>query len=176
MGATDYMLQSMNFLHEAFRVATDGLSDEQLHHSAEGESHSIAWVLWHVARIEDLFVQRVFQEKPEEWASGGWAAKTGLPEKGFGTNQPAAEAKALHVGDMAALRQYALAVAKRTDEFLTNADDRVLDREVTLGERKETIGQAITLHFITHMNGHRGEINQLRGEMGYQPVLPGRGG
>lgn len=176
MSATNYMQQSMNFLHEAFRVAGDGLTDEQLHHSAEGESHSIAWVLWHVARIEDLFVQRQFQGKPEEWVSGGWAAKTGLPEKGFGTGQPAEEAKLLRVKDMDALREYAATVAKLTNEFLASADDAVLSREITLGERTESIGQAITLHFITHMNGHRGEINQLRGEMGFQPVLPGRGG
>ena len=57
MSTVDYMRQSINFLQEAFRVAGEGLTDEQLHHSAEGESHSIAWVLWHAARIEDEAAQ-----------------------------------------------------------------------------------------------------------------------
>jgi uncharacterized damage-inducible protein DinB len=178
MRVIDLMRQSIGFLQESFRTASDGLNDEQLHFCPEGETHSIAWVLWHAARIEDLFVQRVFQNEPEVWSSGGWAARTGLPERGFGTNQPTADAKTLRIADRTAFAAYQREVAERTRTFLdkVEADESILDREVKLGERTERIGESITLHMITHLNGHRGEINLLRGMMGFPPVLPNRGG
>jgi uncharacterized damage-inducible protein DinB len=176
VGTTDYMKQSLRFLHEAFRGAGEGLTDEQLHHSPEGESHSIAWVQWHAARIEDLFIHQIFQKQRPEWETGGWAERTGLPAKGFGTGQPTAEAKALHIADTQAFAEYARRVAELADRFLEQADDATLATEVKVGERTETIGESINLHLLTHLNGHRGEVNLIRGSMGFQPVLPGRGG
>ncbi|HWO93833.1 MAG TPA: DinB family protein [Dehalococcoidia bacterium] len=176
MDAIQGIRQGLDFIHRSFRSAADGLSDEQLHWSPEGESHSIAWILWHAARIEDLFVHQVFQGKPAEWDTGGWAAKTGLPERGFGTGQPTAEAKAVRIANLDAFAQYAAKVADLADELVAGLTEDDLNREVKLGERTETLGQSITLHLITHLNGHRGEINILRGMMGLQPVLPNQGG
>ncbi len=176
MSAVDDIRKNVAFVGEAFRKAGEGLSDEQLHWSPEGESHSIAWVLWHAARIQDLFVQQIFQGKPAEWDTGGWAEKMGLPAKGFGTGQPTAEAKAVRIGDMAAFRRYADKVIELRDAYLATLADADLTREVKLGERTETLGESINLHMVTHLNGHRGEINMLRGMMGFEPVLPNRGG
>lgn len=178
MSTTDYLRQNIRFLEESFRVAGDGLTDDQLHYSPEGESHSIAWVLWHASRIEDMFFQRIFQGQPEEWAVSDWAARTGLPEKGFGTGQATADAKTMRIADRAAFAEYQKAVAGRTNAFLDTVanDESILQREVKLGERTEKIGESINLHLITHLNGHRGEVNLLRGELGFQPVLPARGG
>ncbi|MGI8549306.1 MAG: DinB family protein [Dehalococcoidia bacterium] len=176
MSVIPYMKQSINFLQESFRTAGNGLTPEQLHFSPDGESHSIAWVQWHAARIEDLFIQQIFQSKPAEWDTGGWAQRTGLPEKGFGTGQPTEEAKAIRITGLDAFAQYAATVAGQTNAFLDSLDEKGLEREVKLGERTETVGESINLHFITHLNGHRGEVNLLRGTMGFQPVMPNRGG
>ena len=96
MSSTDYMKQTLDFIHRGFRGAPDGLSDQQLHFVPDGQSHSIAWCMWHGARIEDLFFQQIFQGKKSEWETGGWAATTGLPEKGFGTGQSTEDAAAIH--------------------------------------------------------------------------------
>ena len=175
MNTPQFMKQSLGFLHESFRTAGDGLTPEQLHHSPEGESHSIAWIQWHAARIEDLLVQQVFQGQPQIW-NAEWARRTGLPADGFGTGQSTPDAKAVRIADSAAFAEYAQQVAKRTDALLDSLDDAALERHVTVGQRDETIGESITLHLVTHLNGHRGEVNLLRGEMGFQPVLVNRGG
>lgn len=170
------MKQSLTFIHRVFLTAGDGLTPEQLHFSPEGESHSIAWIQWHGARIEDLLVQQVFQGKPQIWEAENWAERTGLPAQGFGTGQATDDAKAIRIKDLDAFHQYAEAVAKQTDAFLDGLDDAALERQVTLGQRQETLGESITLHLVTHLNGHRGEINLLRGEMGFQPVTANTGG
>lgn len=176
MAATDFMAQTLDFIHRGFRGAPDGLSDEQLHFVPEGQSHSIAWCMWHGARIEDLFFQQIFQGQRAEWETGGWAAKTGLPEKGFGTGQPTEEAKQVRITSLEAFRDYQARVAELAKSYVAGLSDADLGREVKLGERVETLGQSINLHLVIHLNGHRGEINLLRGMMGFEPVLLNQGG
>jgi hypothetical protein len=103
MSAITYMKQSLAFIHGSYRQAADGLTPEQVHFVPEGESHSIAWVIWHGARVEDLIMQQIVKGVPQEWESGGWAARTGLPEKGFGTGQTTEEARAIRISDAEAL-------------------------------------------------------------------------
>ena len=176
MSAITYMKQSLAFIHGSYRQAADGLSPEQVHFVPEGESHSIAWVIWHGARVEDLIVQQLIKGVPQEWETGGWAARTGLPEKSFGTGQTTEEARAIRITDAEALAGYVNKVAALTQEFLSTSSDEDLEREIQVGQRTETVGQAINLHLVTHLNGHRGEINLLRGMMGFGPVLPNQGG
>ncbi|MCC6959304.1 MAG: DinB family protein [Dehalococcoidia bacterium] len=176
MAATDFMKQTLEFVHRGFRGAPEGLTPEQVHFVPEGQSHSIAWCMWHAARIEDLFFQQIFQGKPSEWEAGGWAAKTGLPEKGFGTGQSTEDAAQIHFGALDAFQGYQAKVAGLSMAFLDSLDDEGLKREVKLGEKTETIGESINLHLVIHLNGHRGEVNLLRGMQGFNPVLLNQGG
>ncbi len=132
--------------------------------------------MWHGARIEDLFFQQVFQGKPVEWETGGWASRTGLPEKGFGTGQSTDDAAIVRIANVEAFRGYQEAVAKLAIDYVAGLTDADLGREVKLGERTEKIGESINLHMVIHLNGHRGEINLLRGMMGFEPVLLNQGG
>jgi hypothetical protein len=71
---------------------------------------------------------------------------------------------------------YVDAVTSATDGYLGGLSDAGLEREVKVGQRMESVGQCITLHLVTHLNGHRGEVNLLRGMLGLPPVLPNQGG
>jgi uncharacterized damage-inducible protein DinB len=176
MTAVDFMKDSLDFLHRGFRQAPEGLDDSQLHFVPEGQSHSIAWIMWHAARIEDLFINQLFQGKPAEFDTGGWADKTGLPAKGFGTGQSTEEASAVRIADLNAFEDYRETIIQQAEDFFANLRDEELTREVKLGDRTEQLGESINLHLVTHLNGHRGEINLLRGMMGFEPVMPNRGG
>jgi hypothetical protein len=176
MSSIDFMKQTLEFIHRGFRGAPEGLSDEQLHFVPEGQSHSIAWCMWHGARIEDLFFQQVFQGKKSEWDTGGWAAKTGLPEKGFGTGQSTDDARAVRISSLDAFKEYQSTVAGLALGYLGSLSEADLEREVKLGERTEALGVSINLHLVIHLNGHRGEVNLLRGMQGFDPVLLNQGG
>ena len=175
-GTVGYIKDMLSFIQGGFRDARDGQTSEQLHYVPDGESHSVAWVLWHAARIEDLLVNGAWQGKREIWREGEWAAKTGLPERGFGTGQSTEEAAAVRITDLDAMWEYQDAVNANTQAFLDSLSDDDLDREIKLGDRDETLGESITLHLCTHLNGHRGEINLIRGMHGLGPVMPNRGG
>ncbi len=173
MSTVDFIEQGLEFAHRALADARNG-SDEQLHFVPPGGSHSIAWCLWHTARIEDLIINVRALDKAPLWDEE-WARRTGLPAEGFGTGQSDDEARQIHVDDMDALAEYQAVVWDATQRFLESATDADLEREVPARAGTETVGQGISLHMLGHFNGHRGEINTLRGMQGMPTVLAKEG-
>lgn len=176
VGTVDYMKQALRFIDRGFAEADMDLSDEQLHFVPEGQTHSIAWCIWHAARIEDFFFQRVYAGGQEEWRTGGWADRCGLPERGLGTGQSTEDAQAVLIVDRDAFRAYQAKVHDLAMAYFDTLTDADLDRETTLGDNVETLGHSINLHLTVHLNAHRGEVNMLRGMMGFAPVLANQGG
>ena len=172
MSTVSFIQRSLDFTHNALRDARNG-TDEQLHFVPTEGSHSIAWCLWHTSRIEDLIMARISGQDPV-W-SEEWAEKTGLPFDGFGTNMSDDDAQQIHITDMQAFHDYQEAVFERTGEFLANASDEDLEREIPARNGTETVGEAISLHMMGHFNGHRGEINTLRGMQGMPTVMAAQG-
>ena len=174
MSTVDYISNSLAFAHRALIDARNG-TDGQLHFVPEHGSHSIAWCLWHTSRIEDVIIITRTRRQPQVW-SEQWAERIGLPFEGFGTNMSDEDALGIHITDMAAFGEYQQAVFKQTEEFLSSITDADLDREIpTRDGGSESVGQGIALHMLGHFNGHRGEINTLRGMQGMPTVLQREG-
>jgi uncharacterized damage-inducible protein DinB len=172
MSTIAFIERSLAFTHDALRDARNG-TDEQLHFVPEQGSHSIAWCLWHTSRVEDLIISRVTGADPV-W-SEEWAFRTGLPFDGIGTNMSDDEAQDIHVTDTSALADYQDAVFERTAAYLASASDEDLEREIPARVGTESVGEAISLHMMGHFNGHRGEINTLRGMQGMPTVMAAQG-
>ena len=66
-------------------------------------------------------------------------------------------------------------VAELSSAYIAGLSDDDLAREVKLGQRTEALGESINLHLVMHLNGHRGEINLIRGMLGFDPVLLNQG-
>ena len=169
MSTVDFIKRGLSFAHNALADARNG-TDEQLHFVPDHGSHSIAWCLWHTTRIEDLMINARIRGDNMIWDEE-WAKRTGLPFDGFGAGQPDDEAQQVHITDIAAFGEYQEAVWASTERFLDAASDADLEREIPARTGSETVGEAISLHMIGHFNGHRGEINILRGLQGMPPLL-----
>ena len=85
------------------------------------------------------------------------------------------DARQVRVADIAALSGYQDAVFERTARFLAKATDEDLEREIPARNGTESVGEAISLHMMGHFNGHRGEINTLRGMQGMPTVMAAQG-
>jgi uncharacterized damage-inducible protein DinB len=173
MTTVDYIGNTLDFVHRALADARNG-TDTQLHFVPESGSHSIAWCLWHTTRIEDLLINVRFQGGEAIW-NARWAERTGLAVDDFGVGQTDTEARAVHIDSMEAFAEYQEAVWASTAAFLAAASEADLEREVPARQGTETIGQAISLHMLGHFNGHRGEINTLRGMQGMPTVMAAQG-
>jgi hypothetical protein len=81
--------------------------------------NSIAWNLWHIARVEDAGVNGFVDDARQVFDSGGWSTKLGLPWRHHGSGMDFAEVDALNRDiDLEALRGYGASVEAGTREVV----------------------------------------------------------
>ena len=124
--------------------AVDGLTAEQLAFRVDPEANSIAWLVWHLTRIQDDHVAGVAQSD-QVWISRGWVDRFGLPfdQRDTGYGHQAEEVAAVRVDSGELLVGYYDAVHEQTTRYVERLGDadraRIVDRSwdppVTLGVR-----------------------------------------
>ena len=127
MDAVSFFLVQHGSLHAAEvtsgRTYADsvfaGLTDGQMRTRAGKRLNSLVWLLWHMARVEDVVVNLVVADG-RQVLDDAWALRLNVPYRHIGTGMTDAEAVALTVGaDIAALRAYRDAVGRRTREVVS---------------------------------------------------------
>jgi uncharacterized damage-inducible protein DinB len=144
MTSAELLADAFGRIREAVHNTVDGLTSEQLNYRIDPGANSIAWLIWHLTRIEDDHVAAVAGVE-QEWTSRGWAERFALPldprDHGYGHTRD--QVDAVRVDEASLLVEYHDAVHDATLRFLdtvTDADlDRIVDRSwdppVTLGVR-----------------------------------------
>ena len=139
----ELLAEAFGRIHGVVLGAVRGLSEEELAFRPENRCNSIAWLVWHLTRIQDDHIAHVAGIE-QAYMAEGWADRFGLPfppeETGYGHSS--AEVAAVRASaDL--LTGYYEAVHGRTVKYvqgLGEADlDRVVDEHwdppVTLGVR-----------------------------------------
>ena len=92
----------------------DGISDAQWRRIPSGGEHSVAWVIWHIARIEDVTMNMLVAGQPQ-LAEEGWFERldTPLRHTGNAMDIPAVQRLSEEI-NLQALRAYRRAVGQRT--------------------------------------------------------------
>jgi uncharacterized damage-inducible protein DinB len=144
MTSAELLVDALGRIREVVHRVVEGLTAEQLSFRADPGANSIAWLVWHLTRIQDDHVADVAGAE-QVWTSQGWVERFGLPfdprDTGFGHR--AAEVAAVRVESGELLVGYHDAVHHQTIRYveqLTDADlarvvDRSWDPPVTLGVR-----------------------------------------
>jgi len=130
------------------RGAVDGVDLDGLTEAPGPGANTIAWLVWHLARVQDHHVAELLAED-QIWAAGDWARHFGLdPDPtNTGYGHSAADVAAVRPARPEVLLDYLDAVDARTTvmlRWLTSDDlDRVVDRRwdppVTMGVRLVSI-------------------------------------
>ena len=74
MTGTDLLLDAFERIPEQVHSVLDGLTYDQLTFRVDREANSIAWLIWHLSRIEDDHIAEV-AGRSQVWTSGGWAQR-----------------------------------------------------------------------------------------------------
>lgn len=124
----EVLVDGFNRVQESVRAAVEGLTTEQLAQRVAPEANTIAWLVWHLARVEDDHVSDL-AGTDQIWTSDGWASRFGLPfeESVTGYGQSSQEVARVEVS-AALLSGYYDAVHERTVGYLDGLD------EVRLGD------------------------------------------
>jgi hypothetical protein len=131
--AIDLLRDLFGRTHEAVPSLVADLTPAELLWRPDPEANSIAWLVWHLTRVQDSHLTEVAGESAEQvWTSQGWADRFGLPydaaATGFG--QGAEEVGAFVLESPGLLSGYHAAVHVLTESVLGDLDDAALDRVV----------------------------------------------
>src|ERR1700691_3902009 len=87
MESADVLVDGFERVREALHDAVEGLTTDQLAYQPSDGANSIAWLVWHLARVQDDHVADVAGEE-QLWTRAGWVERFSLPfapsETGYG--------------------------------------------------------------------------------------------
>ena len=164
MDTSTLLSEAYRRIQELVQVASDGLDTAGLRYRPEPGANSIAWLVWHLSRVQDDHLSDIVGTD-QVWADPGWAERTGIDrgvtETGFGDKPD--DVAALVPTSVEALVGYHTAVMERTMEYLAGVDelelDRIIDRSfdppVSVGVRLVSV--------ISDNIQHAGQARYLRG-------------
>jgi hypothetical protein len=165
-----------------------GLSDEQMRVRPREDLNSLAWLMWHIARAEDIMVNVLIAGRAQVY-DDAWRKRLGVSRRDFGIGMTSPEVTELTTAvDPAALREYRDAVGRRTREVVGNFKDadwggqlaapavETAAAQGAFGTRAEQMVKAFTGRprsavlsgiALFHPAGHLGEAVTVRGAGGF---------
>jgi len=142
--SSELLVDAFDRVRETVHAAVADLTDDQLTTRLDADANSIAWLVWHLTRVQDDHIAGV-SDLDQVWTEDGWEERFGLPfaPATIGYGQSSADVAAVRVpADL--LLGYHDAVHAQTLAYLRGdlADDdldRVVDERwdppVTLAAR-----------------------------------------
>ncbi len=116
----------------------------------------------HIVLAEDMMLNGMGKGGALVLNSDGWAEKLAIDNPSPRQDEHLADMTI----DLEAFREYAKAVTAATDDFLANATDEQLNKEVDSPAGKQPFITFFANIGLTHIAGHWGEIAALKGVQG----------
>ncbi|MFI9625965.1 DUF664 domain-containing protein [Streptomyces sp. NPDC052042] len=164
MNSADLLTDAFGRVQETVHAAVEGVSRADLHARLDDGANTIAWLVWHLTRVQDDHVSDVAGTE-QVWIAQDWAARFDLPfdESATGYGHSAEDVAAVQVKSGALLLGYYDAVHEQTLAFVRGIDGRSLNRvvdeawspPVTLGVRLISV--------ISDDLQHAGQAEFIRG-------------
>jgi hypothetical protein len=109
----------------------DDMAEEQIRRIPRNCEHSVAWIIWHIARCEDITMNLLVAGSPQVLNQDGWLDRIKAPICHTGNEMD--EAGMIHFSDsvdIGELRAYRVAVGRRTQEIVRQLGPEDLKRKV----------------------------------------------
>ncbi|MEU6366866.1 DUF664 domain-containing protein [Streptomyces sp. NPDC046931] len=131
MHAKDILIDAYNRIREEVHAAVDGLDPDDLNARPTGESNSIAWLVWHLARVQDDHIADAF-DLDQVWLSQDWEKRFALdlPRRDIGYGHTPAKVAKVRVDSGDLLTGYYDAVHEQTLGALRELAAKDLERIV----------------------------------------------
>jgi hypothetical protein len=162
-----------------------GLTDDQMRVRPREDLNSLAWIMWHIARAEDIILNPVLTNRAQV-LDDSWLERLNIARRDFGIGMKSEEVTDLtRQIDVAALREYRDAVGTRTREIVGafkdadwdgNVEASSLERAAAQGAFGPGLVKAFTGRPRTaimsgialfHPSGHMGEAVTVRSAGGF---------
>jgi hypothetical protein len=130
MKANEVLLDVFGRIHETVAATLRGIDGDSLSRRPAGTGNSIAWLIWHLSRVEDAQVASA-GGLDQVWTSQGFASLFNLPlsERDTGYGHSARQVDAVQATPELLLDYYD-AVHRQTVQFLHTLGDQDFDSVV----------------------------------------------
>lgn len=159
----DAIKSGMTEFLAGLKKAVDGLTPAELRWQPTLSSNPISWLVWHMARVEDRWVNRVLRAGVELWISEGWYEKFGLPEEAHGYGETMEQVRAMPEVAMPDLLDYFEAVRKASLAHLERMTPEQLEAAYPHPRLKGITGAWVLGHLLVEESQHLGQIAYIRG-------------
>ncbi|MFE4581134.1 mycothiol transferase [Streptomyces chartreusis] len=131
MHAKDILIDGYNRIREEVHAAVEGLAPDQLGARPAPGANSVAWLIWHLTRIQDDHIAGAF-ELDQVWLAQDWQKTFGLdlPRRDTGYGHTPAKVAKVQVDSGDLLTGYYDAVHARTLDRLRDIAAKDLERVV----------------------------------------------
>ena len=161
--ARELLRDAFTRLIEHVDEITDGLTDEKANYRPSPGANSIAWLIWHSARVQDIQLAPI-AGVDQVWTRDGWVDRFGLDlprnDTGYG-HGPDEVAKVQASADL--LAGYYHAVHKLTLEFVAGVTAEDLGRIVDPGWDPPVTASSRLVSIIDDCAQHLGQAAYVRG-------------
>jgi hypothetical protein len=147
-----------------------GLSEEELRRRPQDGMNSLAWLLWHMARTEDMGVNLVVAGCTPVLEEQGWSGRLGIATRDIGTGVSDEEVgdftERVNIGE---LRAYRAAVGARTKDVVGAMRPEELDETIDLSRVEQAFAQGVVDERATWVRGaYKGKTKAF--VLGHQAV------
>jgi len=172
--------------HSYADAILNDMDEEAIRRIPRNEDHSVAWLLWHMARIEDVAMNILVAGGQQIMNQGDWLGRMGIDVVNTGNLMDEADVAKLSAAvDIEALKAYRLAVGRGTRAIIQNlqperlkerTDPSRLERVMAEGAvveeardlvdywSKRTIAGLLLMPATRHNFVHLNEAKRLKGK------------
>ncbi|HKP40816.1 mycothiol transferase [Mycobacterium sp.] len=159
----ELLRDSFTRLIEHVEELTDGLTDEVAIFRPTGTANSIAWLIWHSARVQDAQLCEI-ADTEQVWTRGGWVDRFGLDlprdDTGYGHDTDDVGKVRAHADLLAG---YYHAVHKVTLEYIASVTADELGRVVDKRWNPPVTASVRLVSIIDDCAQHLGQAAYVRG-------------
>ena len=145
------------------RKALDGLTAEERRFQPTPESHHIDFTVWHMARVEDDWIQRFARGAGTVWQDEGWDARCGLPSRDSGVRYTAEQVAALPEFTIGEMMAYYDSVRRETLAYLDTLSESDLEKCPQPERRPGYTVARMLAHVVVEEAQHTGQVAYIRG-------------
>ena len=161
--SAEILSEAYSRIRSVVHSSLQGASPEVLTFRVDPGANTMAWLIWHLARVQDDHIATLLGQE-QVWTAGGWVDRFGLPfDRGAtGFRQSAADVAAVRA-DAELLQGYYDAVHARTTDYLATLTSEDFDRVVdTAWDPPVTLAVRLVSILADDLQ-HAGQASYVRG-------------
>ncbi|MCP4538131.1 MAG: DinB family protein [Chloroflexi bacterium] len=136
------------------------MTEEQIRRIPQNCEHSVAWLIWHITRCEDITMNLLVDGSPQVMIWENWLDQMEITARDTGNAMDAqAVADFSHTIDIGAMRAYRVAVGRRTREIVQRLESKDLKQKVDPSRLQRVIDEGAVVEAAMGLIDYWGKRN-----------------